>query len=150
MMTAASRGGHTASGSLTQLSSEALDITALFPKDAYSDGIENCQEILEAREDCKARRDGGFVGLCSGVEGFCPAPFGSGQGLGRIGAAPFASSPSLGFRYARPIADEPDGSTEAKSDVCGNDWRRARARESTTIARAPALKAEPREDEQFL
>ena len=61
MMTAASRGGHTASGSLTQLSSEALDITALFPKDAYSDGIENCQEILEAREDCKARRDGGFV-----------------------------------------------------------------------------------------
>ena len=59
MMTASR--GHTASGSLTQLSSEAPDITALFPRDAYSDGIEHCQEILEAREDCKARRDGGFV-----------------------------------------------------------------------------------------
>lgn len=44
------------------MSSEAPDITALFPKDAYSDGIENCQEVLEAREDCKARREGGIPG----------------------------------------------------------------------------------------
>ena len=62
MMTGGASRGHTASGSLTQMSSEAPDITALFPKDAYSDGIENCQEVLEAREDCKARREGGIPG----------------------------------------------------------------------------------------
>lgn len=57
-MMSASR-GHTASGSLTFMS-EAPDITALFPKDAYSDWILTCPEVLEAREDCKARRDGGI------------------------------------------------------------------------------------------
>ena len=58
-MTAVSR-GHTASGSLTAMS-EAPDITALFPKDAYSDWMLTCPEVLEAREDIKARRDGGLV-----------------------------------------------------------------------------------------
>ena len=63
-MLAASRGsfhvGGASNHSLVQTSADPLDLTALFPKDAYGDGIENCPEVIEAQEELAARAERGM------------------------------------------------------------------------------------------